>query len=90
MDQYEWDETKNETNRLKHGIGFERIADFDWSAAFIREDVRFDYGEVRLMGYGRIDGRYVAVAFVVRGHSVRIIGMRFVHGKELRRYGLQD
>ncbi len=35
MDQYEWDETKNETNRLKHGIGFELIADFDWSAAFI-------------------------------------------------------
>jgi len=33
MDVYEWDDAKNEANKLKHGIGFEAIEGFDWSSA---------------------------------------------------------
>ena len=35
MQQYEWDETKYQTNLAKHGLGFELVERFDWSAAKI-------------------------------------------------------
>lgn len=54
---YEWDDAKDAANRLKHGIGFDRVVEFDWDNAVFQQDVRFDYGEERFRAFGRIAGR---------------------------------
>ncbi len=88
MDPYEWDETKYQTNLLKHGIGFELIYQFDWSTAAHDIDDRYDYGEVRRLAYGRIGTQGYAIVYVVRGDKVRLISLRKAHERELRRYEL--
>lgn len=88
MDPYEWDESKYATNLKKHQIAFELIYEFDWSNAKFDVDDRFDYGEERLLAFGRIDGRGYAVVYVKRGDRVRIISMRRAHDKELAVYDL--
>ena len=86
MDGYEWDDAKNEANKLKHGIGFEAIEGFDWSSAITLVDDRFDYGEIRRLAYGRIGSMDCAVVFVVRRERVRVISLRRVHAKEMKRH----
>ncbi len=88
MDPYEWDETKYATNLLKHRIRFELVYQFDWSKAAFDIDDRFEYGEVRRLAFGRIDDQGYAIAFVIRGHRVRIISIRRAQDRELQRYGL--
>ena len=89
MDPHEWDEAKNAANQLKHGVGFELIAEFDWSSALYRNDDRKEYGEVRRLAYGFIGPRAYAIVFVVRGRRIRIISLRPMHLKEMKRHGLQ-
>jgi uncharacterized DUF497 family protein len=88
MDHYEWDDAKNETNRRKHGFGFELIYEFDWTSAYFKPDRRFDYGEDRTIAYGRIAGRGYAVVYVERHNHVRLISLRPAHEKEMRRYAV--
>lgn len=88
MDPYEWDETKYATNLRKHQIPFELIYQFDWSAAHFEPDTRFDYGEDRVVAFGRIEGRGYAIVHTRRGNRVRIISIRAAHEKEMKRYGL--
>jgi uncharacterized DUF497 family protein len=86
MDRFEWDEAKNVANWLKHGISFDLIVEFDWVSAFIKADDRFEYGEERLLAYGRIRGDGYAVVYVERGDRIRLISLRRAHEKEMRRY----
>ncbi|HWU99555.1 MAG TPA: BrnT family toxin [Devosia sp.] len=88
MDPYEWDATKYETNLRKHRIAFELIYRFDWSKAALRLDRRHDYGEVRRLAFGRIDGQGYAIVYVVRGDKVRLISLRRARDTELKKYGL--
>lgn len=38
--RYEWDDTKNAYNIIKHGFDFADTESFDWDKAIIFEDVR--------------------------------------------------
>lgn len=88
MAAYEWDDEKYARNLRKHQIPFELIYQFDWTAAFHQPDTRFDYGEDRVVAYGRIGDRGYAIVYTQRGDRVRIISIRFAHEKEMKRYGL--
>lgn len=88
MTKFEWDPDKHRTNILKHGIDFETLAWFDWDAAFVEKDERFDYGEPRYRAFGRVDDRAVCIAFTPRGTALRIISARYMHEREARRYGI--
>ena len=88
MDPYEWDEAKSAANRLKHGVGFEIVYAFDWSKAVHQIDERYEYGEIRRLAFGRLDGLGYAIVFVIRGERVRIISVRRARDKELSLYGL--
>lgn len=88
MDPYEWDKSKYATNLKKHQIAFELIYEFDWSNAAFDVDDRFDYGEVRRLAFGRIDGQGYAIVYVVRGDKVRLISLRRARDTELKKYGL--
>jgi uncharacterized DUF497 family protein len=43
---YEWDEGKRIANLAKHGLDFEWLARFDWTAATVILDDRRHYGEM--------------------------------------------
>jgi uncharacterized protein len=50
-------------------------------------DDRFDYGEVRRISAGFLEGRMVVIVWTQRGTSRHIIiSMRYCHGKEEKRW----
>ena len=80
-----YDLAKDTANVAKHGLSLADFAGFDVEAAVI-EDVRFDYGERRFVAFGWIGGLPHAVVYTRRGETMRVIGFRRAHDKELRRH----
>lgn len=81
----EFDPAKDAANIAKHGVSLADFTGFD-AAPIVVEDDRFDYGETRFVGFGRINGRAYSVVFTRRGDAMRLISFRRAHEKELRRY----
>lgn len=81
----EFDPAKDVANIAKHGLSLADFAGFDAEPVVI-EDTRFDYGETRFVAFGRIDGLLHAVVYTQRGGTLRVIGFRRAHEKELRRH----
>ena len=74
--QCEWDEEKNRSNFVKHGVRFEDAQHVFSGPCVSFEDDRFDYGEERLVTLGLLAGRLVVIAHSPRGDGTRIISMR--------------
>ena len=55
--------------------GFSSIDDFDWTTAFVMEDQRHDYGEIRNIALGFIRSRLHALVFTKRNEKIRPQGM---------------
>ena len=71
----------------KHGIDFRDVSEMFASLMLVGEDVRKEYGEVRMVGFGFIRGRLIAVAFTERPSDViRIISARKANNREKARY----
>jgi uncharacterized protein len=85
--QFEWNETKNELNRAKHGISFEE-ATVIWSGFWYAwEDTRRDYGEPRWLAIGQLSQHgAVVVTYTTRGEQIRIISARKANHKEREVY----
>lgn len=83
---WNWDEDKRQTNLAKHGVDFADVAGFDWATAVIDPDTRFDYGEVREVATGELNGRLYIVTFTMRGDVTRIISMRKANGREVQKW----
>jgi uncharacterized DUF497 family protein len=70
----------------------ERKVDFDDArgifagVTFDFRDDRKDYGEVRMVTIGRIDGRMMVVVWTPRGNARHIISMRKANEREEARY----
>ena len=78
----EFDATKDEVNRAKHGVSLSRASDID---VLVRvTDARF--AEPRLRAYGLIDGEAYCLAYTLRNGVVRAISLRRAHAKEMRRH----
>jgi uncharacterized DUF497 family protein len=74
--RFEWDEAKRLSNLRRHGFDFvdvERI--FVGNAVTILDD-RFDYGEIRFITLGMLDGRVVAITHTETDEVTRIISFR--------------
>ena len=85
--QFEWDEEKSEETRALRGFGFEDVATaFLDPFRFTFCDDRFEYGEERWITFGEIENRLFAIAYTMRGHSIRIISARKANRKERTRY----
>jgi len=84
--EYEWDKGKADANRLKHGVGFEEMSDFDWETVLTFADVRKDYGEARLQSYGLIRGRLHILVHTGRSGRCRVIGLRKANERERQFY----
>jgi uncharacterized DUF497 family protein len=53
---FDWDEEKNRLNIQKHGIGFAMAARIFEGPVLTSQDDRMDYGEIREISIGLIDG----------------------------------
>ena len=73
----EFDPLKDAANIAKHGVSLRDAERFDWDTALEREDDRFDYGEVRFVAIGLIDGRLHVMVFTEgsQDHAVRVISL---------------
>lgn len=86
--EFEWDDEKSAKNEAERGIPFEAAVD-----VFLDEhrlewiDARKDYGEVRRVMVGVVDGVCLSVAYTMRGEAARIISVRCASRKERRQYG---
>jgi uncharacterized DUF497 family protein len=63
---FEWDEKKNLSNIQKHGIDFQDSAIIFEEAVIIKLDKRFDYGEDRWIGIGKLKNVCVVLVFTKR------------------------
>ncbi len=82
-----FDLSKDAANRVKHGVSL-ALAEvvFDGPHICVNDD-RFDYGEVRQVAFGLIDGRLFVCVFVDRGSTRRVISLRKSNSREVKRYG---
>lgn len=83
----EFDPAKNRENTRKHGIELSRFADMDFASIIYAEDQRFDYGEVRWLYYGLIDGTLFVACVTLRGDDTyRVISLRRASRRERKLY----
>lgn len=82
----EYDPVKNERNIRERGLSFERVRDFDFATAWVVEDQRRDYSEVRLQALGWLDGRLHALIFCPLTAGIRVISFRKANQREVRSY----
>ncbi len=74
---FEWDEQKNEANTRKHGFSFADAWEIFEAPMLINLDDRFDYGEDRWVGIGRLQSRIVVVVYTeFDDETIRIISLR--------------
>lgn len=75
MSDFEWDDAKDRTNRLKHGIAF-GLAQRAFLDPFrvIAEDIEHSRGERRYFCFGRVEGGVMTVRFTWRSGMIRIFG----------------
>jgi len=85
--QFEWDETKNETNLRAHGIDFNHVPEIFNGPMIINIDDRFHYDEKRYIGIGFLRNIIAVVAFVEKEKDViRIISARKANKHESKSF----
>ena len=84
---FEWNEAKNRLNIAKHGIGFARASTKFAGPTLDAVDNRTDYGEVRTISFGMLDGKLLlAVMHTERDGVICLISARRANRIERRRY----
>ncbi len=81
-----FDPIKNEKNIRERGLSFERATDFDFENATFLTDDRHDYGEVRHIAIGYLDGRLHVLCFVEKPDGIRIVSFRKANRRESKKY----
>lgn len=84
--EIEFDEAKSERNLRERGFDFAFAARVFLGQPAIFQDIRRDYGEVRMIAVGEIDGRLFKVVFTDRGDVRRIISANPASRQEKRRW----
>jgi uncharacterized protein len=83
--KFEWDDQKSDSNKLKHGIGFN-----DATALWIdpsRVEFKTSFpDEDRFVLIGMMDDKIWTAIFTIRNQAVRIISVRRAREKEALLY----
>ena len=77
-----WDETKRQATLAERGLDFADAGKVLMGSQYTRLDERRNYGEVRNITAGYLDGRFVVITWTPRDGGHRIISMRYGHGQE--------
>jgi uncharacterized protein len=82
-----YDSAKNQRNIRERGLSFARALEFDFQSAVYFTDNRRDYGEVRRIAVGYLDGRLHVLCFITTAGGIRVISFRKANAREVKRYG---
>jgi uncharacterized DUF497 family protein len=74
--RFEWDEATRQSNINRHGFDFSEAEEIFASDALTLLDDRFDYGEIRFLTFGMLNGTIVAIAHTETDQVTRIISVR--------------
>ena len=82
----DYDPTKSQTNKDKHGIALEEAVLIEWETLLSIPDNRVDYGEPRQIGYAIMYNRLYCIVFTDRGDTRRVISLRKANSREVKLY----
>lgn len=82
-----YDPEKRARTLKERGLDFEEATEVFAGPVFEFEDLRRDYGERRMVCYGLLRGRLVAVGYVERAGERRVFTMRKANDREEARFG---
>jgi uncharacterized DUF497 family protein len=82
----EFDPAKRQATLDHRGLDMARAGEVFSGATITIEDDRQDYGEVRFITVGRLDGRMVVMVWTPRGAARRIISLRKANDREQALY----
>ena len=85
MISFEFDATKSESNRAKHGIDFTDAQGL-WNDPMLLELPAKTDDEPRYLVIGQIDGKHWSAAITYRGINVRLISVRRTRTEEVALY----
>jgi uncharacterized DUF497 family protein len=85
MSSFEFDATKSEFKRTKHGIDFVE-AQALWSDSMLLEIPAKTDDEPRYLVIGLIDGKHWSAVITYRGTNVRLISVRRARTEEVALY----
>ena len=80
-----FDPRKRDEALLARGLNFEDAALVFAGTTLKLEDTRKDYGEMRMICFGKLEGRMVVVGYVPRGADRHVFSMRKANDREKRR-----
>ena len=81
-----YDPNKNKSNIELRNLDFDRVSDLDWDNAWIFEDERNEYNEIRFIVYSMLDERLHFVCFTETKDGIRVISFRKANSREVKRY----
>ena len=86
---FQWDDEKNRSNQVKHGIDFD-TAKALWDDAN-RVEIQSPYPlESRSILIGKVDKKLWTAIFTRRGSTIRIISVRRARKREANLYGQKE
>ena len=80
--EYVWTESKSARNESERGLGFEAGVMVLEGSHVLYVDTRRDYGEIRYVAMGALEGRQVIVVYAGDNDVRRIISMRYASDRE--------
>ncbi len=83
---FSYDPNKNKRNIELRDLSFDRAADLDWDNAWVYEDKRKEYDEIRFIAYSMLDKRLHVVCFTETKDDIRVISFRKANNREVKRY----
>jgi len=67
-------------------LPFELAAEFEFETAHILVDSRHEYGEVRYIALGSVQGRLHVLCFTEIADGIRVISFRKANDREVKHY----
>ncbi len=83
-------EIANEPRFAERGLSFELVERFDWQTAEVKQDTRFNYGEIWLQVFALLDGRLHVAVVTPSGNDLRVISLRKANKREVKQYGKKE
>jgi hypothetical protein len=81
-----FDPAKRARTLAERGLDFTDAAEVFSGLTFEIEDTRRNYGERRIMCFGKLEGRMVVVGYVRRGNARHVFSMRKANDREIKAY----
>ena len=80
-----FDPLKRDAALSERGLNFEDAALVFAGVTLELEDTRRDYGETRMICFGKLEGRMVVVGYAPRGADRHVFSMRKANDREQKR-----